>query len=188
MGMPKGVRADARAQIPALQGDRCVLCGLVLGPRKPSHIGGVHARGWNVDHVWPRARYAYEHRGNLLVAHTICNDRKGDRDPTGCERIMLDAVNARLGQRLVTRAEAEAARERARQKRERSKAERVAAHEARQAEFAEQAAARRLLKHAEFVFRKHGPDAPVYRSGLPARRMTRIRSIVLWRPAREAIP
>jgi 5-methylcytosine-specific restriction endonuclease McrA len=57
--------------------------------------------GWNLDHVYPRSRYArLGNRGNLLLSHIACNSAKGDREPTGCERLLLEAVNARIGHRL----------------------------------------------------------------------------------------
>lgn len=35
--------------------------------------------------------------GNLVVAHRWCNNRKGNRTPTGCECLWLSVVNIRLG-------------------------------------------------------------------------------------------
>lgn len=50
----------------------------------------------SVDHVIPRSRGG-GHLGNQLAMHRECNCAKGNRLPTGCERIWLAAVNARLG-------------------------------------------------------------------------------------------
>lgn len=47
------------------------------------------------DHVTPRALGGSNHR-NRVAMHGICNARKADRAPTGCELLMLEAVNARL--------------------------------------------------------------------------------------------
>lgn len=48
------------------------------------------------EHVLPRHAGGRE-KGNLLLTHAKCNERRGDAMPTGCLLIMLDAVNARLG-------------------------------------------------------------------------------------------
>lgn len=57
---------------------------------------------WNLDHVYPRSRYArLGNRGNLTLTHIRCNTKKGDREPTGCQILMLLVVNAKLGHRLV---------------------------------------------------------------------------------------
>jgi 5-methylcytosine-specific restriction endonuclease McrA len=65
------------------QGGFCGICGERLR-NSPSF-----------DHVVPRCRGG-ANAGNRIVAHTPCNFRKADRMPTGCEVIMLAAVNARL--------------------------------------------------------------------------------------------
>lgn len=65
------------------QGGFCGICGERLR-RSPS-----------IEHVVPRCRGG-ANAGNRIVAHTPCNFRKGDRMPTGCELIMLAAVNARF--------------------------------------------------------------------------------------------
>lgn len=57
--------------------------------------------GWSLDHVFPRAHYELANRGNVLLAHKLCNRVKSDRDPTGCEVVLLQAVNALLGHRLA---------------------------------------------------------------------------------------
>lgn len=77
----------------------CAICGREL-VRDRMHWPDV---GWSVEHVWPRRRYAFWSRGNQLISHQLCNNRKGDRDPTGCEVLMLAAVNAQLGLALRTR-------------------------------------------------------------------------------------
>lgn len=80
------------------QGGRCSICQeqLLRDERFRDDTG------WNLDHVYPRSRYArLGNRGNLLLTHVACNTAKSDREPTGCEVILLHAVNARLGHRLV---------------------------------------------------------------------------------------
>lgn len=47
-----------------------------------------------LDHVVPKAEGGKE-AGNFLPAHTKCNNRKGNRMPTGCELIWLEVINAR---------------------------------------------------------------------------------------------
>lgn len=57
--------------------------------------------GWSLDHVFPRAHYELGNKGNVLLAHKLCNRVKSDRDPTGCEVVLLHMVNARLGHQLA---------------------------------------------------------------------------------------
>lgn len=80
------------------QGGHCPGCGDRMYPVTRRHC----TRGWTFEHVWP-LRYRYHHRGNLLVSHSLCNNRKADRDPTGCEVLLLAAVNAQLGFELRPR-------------------------------------------------------------------------------------
>jgi len=61
-------------------------CGSAITDEKPS-----------LDHVVPRSLGGADRLGNLLVMHGICNGRKSNDIPTGCELIWLLAVNARLG-------------------------------------------------------------------------------------------
>ena len=60
-------------------------------------------RGWTIEHVYPRRLKRYWHEGNKLVTHVCCNNDKGGRMPTGCEIVMLHAVNAQLGLELTER-------------------------------------------------------------------------------------
>jgi hypothetical protein len=81
------------------QDGRCSICGghLLRGERFRDDTG------WSLDHVYPRSRYKYlGTRGNVTLAHKLCNSVKGNRDPTGCEIILLHALNARIGHDLVT--------------------------------------------------------------------------------------
>lgn len=84
-----------RTALNEAQRGRCYLCGDPLGPRKSR--GGVRVRSFNFDHVFPRRRYDFYQRGNLLLAHPDCNVKKGDREPFPCEVIYLAAINLALG-------------------------------------------------------------------------------------------
>lgn len=50
----------------------------------------------SIDHFIARARGGGDHIGNMLLMHSRCNSAKGDRDPTGCERIWHQVVLAAL--------------------------------------------------------------------------------------------
>ena len=65
------------------QGGFCGICGARLR-RSPT-----------IDHVVPRSRGG-KNMYNRIVVHNGCNFKKDNRMPTGCERIMLAAVNARM--------------------------------------------------------------------------------------------
>lgn len=95
-GMKKGGLVD---RLWEAQGKLCPVCGDQLFRKSRRHF----QRGWSLEHVWPKSRYAYHASGNLLVSHVACNNGKADRDPTGCEVIMLHAANARLGADLIDR-------------------------------------------------------------------------------------
>lgn len=76
----------------------CPLCGkrLAKGTRPRPNSTNL-----NWDHVWPRSRSAAHgelgHAGGLLLVHEKCNTAKGNRRPTGCEQLMLFAVNRAVG-------------------------------------------------------------------------------------------
>lgn len=78
------------------QGKICHICGDRLEQADRLDF----ERAWTMEHVWPRRRYRFTH-GNTLVAHRSCNHAKADRDPTGCELIMLLAANAKLNRTLA---------------------------------------------------------------------------------------
>lgn len=81
-----------------LQDGRCAICSFELV--RDARFLDEHS--WNLDHVYPRSRYRrLGNRGNVLLTHVGCNTRKSDRDPTGCEILLLHAVNARLGHTLL---------------------------------------------------------------------------------------
>ena len=84
-------RSGKHALMRPVQGDICPLCNKPLPPR----VRGQKA-ATNLDHVYP-LRFKRGTTGNLLVTHTTCNLQKSDRYPTGCEIIMLTAVNAVCG-------------------------------------------------------------------------------------------
>jgi 5-methylcytosine-specific restriction endonuclease McrA len=78
-----------------LQDLKCASCGERAFP----HLGRKHPRALTIDEVIPRAKGGKREYGNQVVMHQSCNLRKGDRMPTGCERIWLEMVNARLRKR-----------------------------------------------------------------------------------------
>jgi 5-methylcytosine-specific restriction endonuclease McrA len=87
---PVGTGSNRRRKsrlISRLLGAQAGLCGL---------CGERLRRSPSIEHVVPRCNGG-RNAGNRLAAHTQCNFRKGDRMPTGCELIMLAAVNVRIG-------------------------------------------------------------------------------------------
>lgn len=72
-------------KLASVQMFRCGICGeeLIENP--------------TVDHVIPRSRGGFDGKGNVVAACFVCNNRKADRMPTGCELIYLIAVNCRMG-------------------------------------------------------------------------------------------
>lgn len=94
-----GIRAQRLTiQIWEAQGKCCSICGDAMVPASMNHP----TRGWTWDHVWPRSRYGYCERGNLLIAHVECNVAKADRDPSPQEQALLAAANDKLGFQLLT--------------------------------------------------------------------------------------
>ena len=89
-----GADRPMMVRIAAIQGGVCSLCWEPLdfspdlspdAPLRPSF-----------EHVIPRS-LGGPNVGGRLVAHRVCNSRKGSSLPTGCELVWLLAVNARLG-------------------------------------------------------------------------------------------
>lgn len=83
--LPHGVMELIR-----IQNFRCAYCskafllnGYRYSPRSPS-----------LDHVRPR-KDGHTRVGNVVVVHRRCNEAKGGRLPTGCELLILEAVNAK---------------------------------------------------------------------------------------------
>ena len=67
----------------------CAGCGHEMGGEWPNERA-------TVDHVLPLSLGGKNGAGNLVAMHSGCNNKKAARMPTGCERIWLLAVNARL--------------------------------------------------------------------------------------------
>jgi hypothetical protein len=78
------------------QGKVCAVCGVGMIPVHYLHP----KRGWSIEHVYPQGRYHFYNEGNRLLSHLECNHRKGERDPTGCEVLLLYATNAVMGTKL----------------------------------------------------------------------------------------
>lgn len=49
-----------------------------------------------IDEAVPRSKGGRRVFGNQIAMHRLCNLRKADRMPNGCERIWLEMVNAKL--------------------------------------------------------------------------------------------
>lgn len=86
-----------RGQLLALldvQGWHCAACGRRLPPLGDCALPDDHA---SFDHVYPRSKGGSDSLLNGLAMHRRCNTAKGDRLPTGCERIWHELVLASLG-------------------------------------------------------------------------------------------
>ena len=94
MGKPTG-RGKRRLLLWKMQDLRCAACGGVAH----INLGGRHPLRLTVDEVTPRSKGGLRVLGNQLVMHKCCNEAKADRDPSGCELIWLELVNARLRKR-----------------------------------------------------------------------------------------
>jgi 5-methylcytosine-specific restriction endonuclease McrA len=68
----------------------CGICG------EPLYKRGIGAEKPTTDHVFCLSRGGPNRLGNMVAAHSRCNHKKADRRPTGCEIVMLMAVNNRL--------------------------------------------------------------------------------------------
>lgn len=95
-------RKERMMRIWSAQGEHCSVCGEPLDPAFWHYRGDLK---WTFEHVYPRRRYRCL-LGNVLIAHQICNTGKDQRDPTGCEIILLMAANAKLGRTLAYRDDA----------------------------------------------------------------------------------
>lgn len=85
----RGVNRPRARAIRKAQGDDCYLCG---GPFPRHDVDAMDAASPSLDHVRSRYHGNSLHR-NTLIAHRVCNTRKGHRRPYPCELIYLDAVN-----------------------------------------------------------------------------------------------
>lgn len=76
------------------QGGTCGICGCHM-PR------AFNSPKLTFDHVWPKswaaARPESKFLGNLLLAHSRCNDAKGDATPDADQVDRLRATNRKLG-------------------------------------------------------------------------------------------
>jgi 5-methylcytosine-specific restriction endonuclease McrA len=79
---------DLARRIAVAQNMKCALCAGNLRFDDLSDSERV-----SLDHVVPKARGGGNYR-NYVAMHRKCNGLKADRRPTGCEMIMLSAVNA----------------------------------------------------------------------------------------------
>lgn len=85
----KVVRArSVRNHIGKLASAQLFLCGI---------CGDELSEDPTIDHVIPRSRGGFDGKGNVVAACFVCNNRKANRIPTGCELIYLIAVNCRMG-------------------------------------------------------------------------------------------
>lgn len=74
------------------QRGRCYICnGRMATGMSKSNMPNVASR----DHVFPRSthRLYFDHTRNILLAHSNCNNRKGDREPYACEVLYLEVTN-----------------------------------------------------------------------------------------------
>ncbi len=84
-GKGPSLRSPLILRLAHIQGGRCYLCGGMMRERSsPTR-----------DHVLPRA-HGGKDGGNVLAAHSVCNNKKADRMPFPCEVLYLEAVNERL--------------------------------------------------------------------------------------------
>lgn len=51
----------------------------------------------SIDHVVSRNQGGDDAFTNKLAMHALCNSKKGNRPPTGCELLWLDMVHSQLG-------------------------------------------------------------------------------------------
>lgn len=72
-------------RLASAQGFICAICGTEMDDEP------------TIDHVIPLAKNGNDGPGNIVAAHRICNNRKADRMPNGCELVYLLAVNAKMG-------------------------------------------------------------------------------------------
>lgn len=80
-----------------VQGGLCGICGLEMMDGREDDYCADHPCSPSIDHVVPRSRSGSLWFGNIVAAHKWCNQKKGNRLPTGCELIALEMVNTKLG-------------------------------------------------------------------------------------------
>lgn len=86
-----------RKQLFHAQKGVCFICGGEKGEMEWARPSLPASLQPTIDHVIPKALRGYDGPGNILCAHSGCNNDKGDRWPTGCELIWLLQVNVQLG-------------------------------------------------------------------------------------------
>ena len=98
-GTPKLRKLRLLTSLIEAQDHTCIGCGehlTMTNPNTGKDYFENHPKRPTFDHVEPKSK-TKKHKGNLLAAHRLCNSKKADRDPTGCELIWLDVVNVRTG-------------------------------------------------------------------------------------------
>ena len=78
----------------------CAICGhRFLRAQDRNFLGWMwpYAYEASIDHVIPKVRGGFPGLGNIVLAHSRCNNRKGERTPTACECLWLYLVNLKLG-------------------------------------------------------------------------------------------
>lgn len=74
------------------QSGRCAGCGCGIGAKGPRSRPSYPT----FDHVVAKSRGGGRVLINGLLKHRGCNDERGDRPPTGCDRVWHQVVLARL--------------------------------------------------------------------------------------------
>ena len=77
----------------AAQDYRCAGCSARFAPAPASLADPERA---SIDHVTPKSRGGLSQMDNYLLKHRRCNEGKGDLPPTGCDRLWLAVVAARI--------------------------------------------------------------------------------------------
>lgn len=65
------------------QAHRCFICGEPMHADR--YVKHHNPRGWNIDHLTPRARGGPDRLDNYVLTHVKCNSRRGDAMPTKAE-------------------------------------------------------------------------------------------------------
>lgn len=76
------------------------MCGLCGQPITEEQLGfWIGEEKATLDHVWPTSLLPVDtsQKGNTMIAHDLCNNRKANRPPRACEVLFLFAVNRALG-------------------------------------------------------------------------------------------
>lgn len=81
-----------RSRLHMAQPPICALCGERFTRNRPA----------TAEHVFPKRMVPWRGLGNAVLAHSDCNGRKADKEPTPCLIIWLMGVNARLGVPMPT--------------------------------------------------------------------------------------